>query len=552
MLQRLVVSNYALIQSLDITFDAGLNIITGETGAGKSIILGALNLILGERADSQSLLDKQSKCIVEGHFIFDKSLFESLFQQLDLDYEMAGTIRREITKDGKSRAFINDTPVTLSVLKQVTVQLINIHSQRDHFIFDNATYRYQVIDAFAGNASLVSEYYSTFSMLKETQWQLMQLQEEERKAQSDFDYWQFQFNELAASTLSAGDPAKTEHELNLLENVESIKRELQAAVQLLSGDDAAIALMKHAIQHLQLVTKYDAAYDELATRLRSALIEIKDIADECDDKSNNLLYDEDAATVLNDKLNVLNKLLNKHNVRSADELLLIKNELEQKLSDFSSIELKIDACNKQAEQLKATCIELAHTLYKRRKAITEKIESDVESILTQLSMPDAQFKIELTLNDDSTLTANGIESMQWLFQANKGHALKELSKTASGGELSRLMLALKALMAQSVHLPTMIFDEIDTGVSGNVAIQVGKVMKQIATAHQVVTITHLPQIAAKGQAHYNVFKSLEGTLTLTQIKQLNQQEKVMEIARMIGGATPSKAAMDSALELIRN
>ncbi|MBK8846555.1 MAG: DNA repair protein RecN [Bacteroidetes bacterium] len=552
MLQRLIVNNYALIQSLDINFDAGLNIITGETGAGKSIILGALNLILGVRADGQSLLDKQSKCIVEGHFIFNNNLFEALFRQLNLDYDIAGTIRREITKDGKSRAFINDTPVTLSVLKQVTSQLIDIHSQRDHFIFDNVAYRYQVLDAFAGNATLMAEYTATFNSFKESQWQLMQLQEEERKAKSEFDYWQFQYNELSSIALSSGDPATTENDLKVLENVEAIKKELQAAVQILSGDDAAVAYIKQAIQHLQQVSRYDAAYEDMAVRLRSALIEIKDIADECEDKSNGLVYDEEAATLLNDKLTVLNKLLTKHNVRTTDELQVIKNELEVKLNDFSSIELKIETCNKQVEQLKAKCKELANTLFKKRKAITGKIESEVEKILTQLTMPDARFKIEVMLNEDASLSTTGMDSMQWLFQANKGHALKDLSKTASGGELSRLMLALQALLAQTVHLPTMIFDEIDTGVSGNVAIQVGNVMKQIALGHQVVTITHLPQIAAKGQTHFNVFKTLEGTRTLTQIKQLSQQEKVLEIARMIGGATPSQAAMDSALELMRN
>ena len=550
MLHHLSVQNYALIDRLDVDFSDGLTIITGETGAGKSILLGALGLVAGSRADAQSLQDKTKKCIVEVSFNIKGYSLEDFFTSNELDYETTTTIRREINPEGKSRAFINDTPVTLSQLKELAAYLIDIHSQHETLDLNAVEFQLSVVDAFAGHADLLTEYATTFKQFKLLEKKLNELTERESQAKKDSDYFQFQFNELEDVNLKANEQPKLEQELETLNNAEEIKLNLsKAAFGLNGGEQNLISSLNEIKILLASFAKFKPEINELSSRINSSYIELKDIANELENLEQEIVYDPKRIEVLTVRLDELYRLQQKHQVKTIDELILIKEELSNKLLDFSSLEAEIEKVKKELSGLEKSLTSSAKKISTNRKKVIPKIEKEVASLLSSLAMPNAQLKVEQT--EINLLTKNGTDKINFLFSANKGSDFKELNKVASGGELSRVMLSIKSLLAQLTALPTIIFDEIDTGVSGDIGDKVGSIMNQMANTMQVIAITHLPQIASKGQSHLFVYKEEKNNKTYSNIKKLNGEERIKEIAKMLSTGSPTAAAISNAKELLK-
>lgn len=551
MLKHLSVQNYALIDQLEVDLSEGLTIITGETGAGKSILLGALGLIAGSRADTQSLQDKTKKCIIEAAFNIKGYSLTDFFKEHELDYDAVTTIRREINPEGKSRAFINDTPVTLNQLKELGERLIDIHSQHQTLSLNGADFQLSVTDAFAKHEPLLGEYQSDFGKYRSLEKQLTELSVRESQAQKDLDYFQFQFNELEDAGLKAGEQTEMEQELETLNNAEEIKSTLsKAAFGLNGGDQNLLSSLGEIRTMLNGMAKFKPEIAELSARINSSYIELKDISNELEAIEQEVVYDPKRIEVLNDKLDTLYRLQQKHQVKTAEELIAIKEEISNKLLDFNSLEAEIEKVKAALDKLKTGLTAKAKTLSDNRKKVIPKIEKEIASLLASLSMPNAQLKIDQQLLD--TFTASGTDKINFLFSANKGSDFKELSKVASGGELSRLMLSIKSLIAQLTALPTIIFDEIDTGVSGDVADKVGSIMTAMAAKMQVITITHLPQIASKGSSHLFVYKEDKNNKTYSNIKKLNSGERVQEIAKMLSTGKPTEAAISNAKELLKS
>lgn len=549
MLQHLSIQNYALIDKLDIDFSEGLTIITGETGAGKSILLGALALLVGQRADTQALQDKSKKCVIEGTFNIKNYALKDFFSNNELDYSSETTIRREINPEGKSRAFINDTPVTLTQLKGLGESLIDIHSQHETLAINEGAFQLDVVDAYAQHTDLLAEYKAAYKNYKELERELNILVEQEARSKKDQDYHQFMFNELEDAGLKAGEQALMEQELEALNNAESIKQNLsKASFGLSGGEENLLASLNEIKALITQVSKFNPAIQQLGERVTSSYIELKDICSELEGLEGEIVHDPSRIEELDAKLDKIYRLLQKHGVKTVEELITIKNELSNKLLDITSIEDKIIKARADLDLLHKKLSALAQKISSGRKAVTEKIEKDVASLLAQLAMPNAQLKVEHTMLD--TFNSDGIDKVRFLFAANKGSDFKELNKVASGGELSRLMLSIKSLIARLASLPTIIFDEIDTGVSGDVADKVGSIMEQMATAMQVVAITHLPQIASKGNAHLFVYKEDVEERTLSRIRRLKKDERVQEIAKMLSTGTPTTAAIKNAKELL--
>ncbi len=551
MLQKLSISNYALIDNLEISFDSGLNILTGETGAGKSIILGALSLILGQRAESRYFFNQQKKCVIEGSFKIGSFHLRSFFEENDLDYEAETVLRREITADGKSRSFINDTPVNLTSLKLLGERLIDIHSQHATLEINDPAFQLLVVDSVAKHDDLLIDYRDKFKAYKKATAKLAQLIEESDQAKADLDYYQFQFDELEKAGLDVEEQEKLEQELYTLNNAEEIKRNLLGANYLMSdGDTAALIQLREAGQQLMTIEKFNPQVEELHLRLNSALIELKDIAAEIENIEQRIHTDEARALDVNTRLSLIYNLQKKHRVNSNAELLELQNNLSDKIQQAIFGDEAIEALQQQIAADKQELTQLAGQLSANRAKAIPVIETQVLQSLAEMGMNNSGLKIEQ--NAVNELTKNGSDQVRFLFSANKGHALAEMSKVASGGELSRLMLSIKSLVAKNTALPTIIFDEIDTGVSGEVANKVGQIMEQLANNLQVITITHLPQIASKGQSHYFVYKDDEGAITNTRIKQLNDPERVVEIAKMLSGDNPGESALQNARELLSN
>lgn len=557
MLQKLSISNYALIDDLEISFDSGLNILTGETGAGKSIILGALSLILGQRAESRYFFNQQKKCVIEGTFKIDGFHLKSFFEENDLDYEAETVLRREISADGKSRAFINDTPVNLPSLKLLGERLIDIHSQHATLEINDPEFQLLVVDSVAKHDELLNDYRAKFKAYKKSTAKLTQLIEESDKAKADLDYYQFQFDELERASLDADEQEKLEQELYALNNAEEIKRNLLSATYLMNdGDAAALVQLREANQQLAAIEKFNPQVEELQQRLNSVIIELKDIAAEIENIEQRTHTNEERAVDINVRLSLIYNLQKKHRLNSNAELLQLQSELSDKIQQAIFGDEAIEQLKQQIGLDKKELEQLAGQLSANRTKAIPSIETNVLQSLAEMGMANAGLKIEqLAVGHNSPpngggLGANGIDTVRFLFSANKGHALAEMSKVASGGELSRLMLSIKSLVAKNTALPTIIFDEIDTGVSGEVANKVGQIMEQLANNLQVITITHLPQIASKGQSHYFVYKDDEGTTTYTRIKQLNEPERVLEIAKMLSGDKPGESALQNARELL--
>jgi len=551
MLKHLSVQNYALIDQLEVEFSDGLTIITGETGAGKSILLGALGLIAGSRADTQALQDKTKKCFVEASFNIKDYSLKNFFSSNDLDYEVTTTIRREINPEGKSRAFINDTPVTLNQLKELAEHLIDIHSQHQTLTLNGSEFQLSVVDAFADHSELTIEYAADFRKFKLLEKQLFELTEKESQAKKDLDYFQFQFNELEDAHLNGNKQLEMEQELETLNNAEDIKLNLSKAENGLAGGEQNLLSTLNEIKIiLASMAKFKPEINELSIRLTSSYLELKDIANELDSLEGDIVYDPKRIDILTQMLDAIYRLQQKHQVKTIEELITIKDDLSNKLLDFNSLEAEIEKVKKELNSLQKSLLALAKKMTANRKKVIPKLEKEIASLLSSLSMPNAQLKVSHTASE--ILTKNGLDTVSFLFSANKGSDFKELNKVASGGELSRLMLSIKSLIAQLTALPTIIFDEIDTGVSGDVADKVGTIMNQMAKAMQVITITHLPQIASKGQSHLFVYKEDKNNKTYSNIKKLTAEERVQEIAKMLSTGTPTAAAISNAKELLKS
>jgi DNA repair protein RecN (Recombination protein N) len=549
MLQHLRIQNFALIEETEVDFSKGLTVITGETGAGKSILLGALGLTLGNRADVGSLHDKTKKCVIEAKFNIKAYQLQSFFETQELDFEEVTTIRREITPEGKSRAFINDTPANLAVLKELGERLIDIHSQHETLLLKETNFQFELVDAFAQTTILFSDYKKQFSSLQKLRKQLEELSSQEIQAKKELDYFQFQFNELDEANLKIGELQALEEESETLENAEFIKSNLSKSALAINGGDenvlSALALIK---QQLQSISKFGKQFSELYERINSVNIELKELANDLDGAESDVVYNNIRLEEVNAQLDKLNRLLKKHGVANEEELLKIKEDIENKLLQFSSLELQIEKTQKEIALMDKQCKTIASELSTKRQQSLSGIEQNIKTMLGSLSMANAQFKIELSQQKE--LSSNGLDTISFLFTANKGAEYKELHKTASGGELSRLMLCLKALLAERTALPTIIFDEIDTGVSGDVADKIGNILFAMGKTMQVITITHLPQMASKGLTHLFVFKSDTKDKTTSSIKLLTKEERIGEIAKMLSTGNPTETALKNAKELL--
>ncbi|PRY49832.1 DNA replication and repair protein RecN [Arcticibacter pallidicorallinus] len=552
MLSRLIIRNYALIEDLDIAFSGKLNIITGETGAGKSIILGALSLILGQRIEGRYFFNQQKKCVIEGHFEIGAYQIAAFFEDKDLDYESSTVLRREISADGKSRAFINDTPVNLTVLRELGELLIDIHSQHATLEINNESFQLLVVDSIAANDLLLKNYQENYRQYKSITQKLKILEERSHQAKADADYYQFQYNELDEASLhDEFEQEALEQELNALTHAEEIKKSLLTVGSALTEDEqSTVILLKEALLQLQHAEKYLPEVHELSERLNSALIEIRDIAAEVEILESSTLIDESRADVVNERLSTIYNLQKKHRVTSIQDLIKIREGIAEKLDSASTTDEEIEKLKKESAALKDELVILSDTLSASRNEIIPTIERRVREMLTEVGMPNAVLKIVNELLDEDALGPRGRNRIQFLFSANKGQDPAPMNKVASGGELSRLMLSIKSLMSNHIALPTIIFDEIDTGISGEVALKVGGIMEKLSEGMQVIAITHLPQIASKGDAHYFVFKDERDDITHTDITLLSSDERVVEIAKMLSGENPGEFALQHARELI--
>lgn len=551
MLQRLSIRNYAIIESVEIEFSGKLNIITGETGAGKSILVGALGLILGERADSSVLFSSNQKCIVEGVFsISDTDTAYQFLRENDLDAYNEIVIRREIAPNGKSRAFVNDTPVTLSQLKQFTSLLVNLHQQFDTLELGNSSFQMEVIDALAKNQPILKKYEEAFSAYCETHKRLVLIREEQSLAAKEADYQKFLLNELEEGNWKENELEDLETELKTLANAENVKATLEkASYELNEGDTPILQQLKGLGNQLHSLADFHPGMPELITRLESLQIELRDIAGELEAMARNVRYDEERIQLVNDRLSLGYKLLKKHGLQTTNELLEIQGNLAEQLGNIINRDTEISRLEKEENTQLKQVQELAGTLSANRHKQIQPLEKKMTQLLSQVGMPNARLQIAIQTTE---LNTTGHDNIEFLFDANKSNRFEPLRKIASGGELSRLMLCLKYLVAQSIRLPTLIFDEIDSGISGEAARQVGIIMQELGTAHQIISITHQPQIAAKANTHFFVYKKEQDNKITTRIKSLSVEERVDTIAQMLSGEKPSVSAIANAREMINS
>ncbi|RYH74800.1 DNA repair protein RecN [Flavobacteriaceae bacterium 144Ye] len=549
MLTSLSIKNYALIDNLQVNFNNGLTIITGETGAGKSILLGGLSLVLGKRADLSNVKDASIKCVIEATFDVANYDLKSLFKEEDLDYEPLTIVRREILPSGKSRAFINDTPVNLDSLQTLGEHLLDIHSQHQTLQLTNDDFQFQVIDALADNAKLLSEYSNQLSTYKSLKRELTQLQEQKNEFTKELDYNLFLLKELEAAKLEDDDLETLEEEYETLNNIEEIKDKLSASYQLLSNEDiGVISNLTELKNQFAKISEYSANYKAIFERINSSLIELDDVFSEIETAQDQLEDDPNRLEVVNAKLQVLHNLMQKHIVSNVSELISIRENLKEKVSVTENMDTQIVAIEKKLKTIEQQLNQLAKDIHKTRENAIPTLTEQLEAILGSLGIPNAKFKVELNLVDKFLL--NGKDELSFLFSANKGGQFNELKKAASGGELSRIMLAIKSILSKYTQLPTIMFDEIDTGVSGEISNKMGSIMQQMSKTMQVFTITHLPQIASKGDTHFKVFKEDVDEVTQTQLKKLTSEERIVEIAQMLGGATLSDSALEHAKQLL--
>lgn len=551
MLQHLSIRNYAIIDELEIDFSRGMNIITGETGAGKSIIIGALNLILGERADTSALVNKEKKCVIEGTFnAEEKKLVSNFLTENDLDQQQQLVIRREIATSGKSRAFINDTPVNLTQLHNLSELLVDLHQQFDTLSLNDSSFQVNVIDALANTQQAVSGYRSVYTKWKQSLKNLAGLKQQQQQFEKESDYNRFQFEELAILNLKDNELEAIEAELRILSNAEGIKSALGRVYGELSESEQPITRqLKSLVQLLNSYSSYHKDLPAITERLQSAQIELSDVASDLERLNNNISYDAEKIDELNERMSAGYRLQKKHGVQSTSELLAIQQQLEEKLQAVLNIGDQVAELEKQVLALEKEVSATGEKISASRKKQIPAFEKRVNQMLAQVGMPNASIKVSLTPQAPGE---TGIDKIEFLFDANKSNQFKPVSKVASGGELSRLMLCIKSLVAEKMDMPTLIFDEIDSGISGEAARQVGIIMKQLAANRQVICITHQPQIAGKANAHFFVYKELKGEKVKTNIRQLNKEERITAIAQMLGGENPTAAALENAREMVQN
>jgi len=549
MLQKLTIRNYALIDSVDLDLDKGLNIITGETGAGKSIMLGALSLILGQRAETRYFFNQAKKCIIEGIFTLSGNLLQSLFEEHDIDFHEETILRREISTDGKSRAFINDTPVTLSLMKTVGEQLIDIHSQHATLEINDPGFQLLIVDILSNHSELLGSYRSTYKGFKKNQQLLTELKSGAAEARSKQDYEQFLFNELETAAFKLDEQEKLEHELELLNNSENIKKGLLTSNNLLTEEEVSVlSLLKESLSQLQGIEKFNADYELLTARLKSVLIEVKDISQETTTFEQNINFNPSRIEEINCRLDTIYTLQQKHRVGTVEELLGVQNQLSNSLQSLLNSDEEIEKLELKIRKSVAELEKTATILSTNRAKSIVVVEEQVIHTLAKVGMPNAKIKIEKVSSKE--LNKDGKDQITLLFSANTGQPPAPVAKVASGGELSRLMLSIKSILAKHTALPTLIFDEIDTGISGETAVRVGNVIGELEANMQVICITHLPQIAAKGDAHYFVYKNEESERTTTGIKRLKPAERIVAIAEMLSGKDPGVSALQNARDLL--
>ena len=549
MLTSLSITNFALIDALEVNFNNGFSIITGETGAGKSILLGGLSLVLGKRADLSQIKDKSKKCVIEAIFDIANYDLKSIFIKDNLDYNPQTIIRREILPSGKSRAFVNDTPVNLDSLNHLSNHLLDIHSQHQTLQLVDDSYQFKVIDAIANNKSLLFDYKSELNTYKKLKQELTHLETSLVESKKEYDYNLFLLNELQEVQLDNINIETLESSYEQLSNVETINEVMSYSKSLLNNEELGVIERLNEIKRqLSNISSYGKQYASIEERIESVAIELNDILVELDDIDGELISDPQELEKINTKLQVINNLLQKHSVLEVSDLLDIMDSLTEKIDISENIDSNISEVEGQIEKSKTRLDTIASKLSKNRKAVVPKFISNLETILGQLGMVNAKFDIQL--NSSETFKYNGKDQLQFLFKANKGGDFKELKKSASGGELSRIMLAVKSILANYVKLPTIMFDEIDTGVSGEISNKMGDIMKIMSKNMQVFSITHLPQIGSKGDWHYKVYKTDIDNVTQTQMKLLTHEERVVELAQMLGGTSITESAIAHAKQLL--
>jgi DNA repair protein RecN (Recombination protein N) len=549
MLQHLHIKNYALIEDLSVDFSDGFSVITGETGAGKSILLGALGFVLGDRADTGVLFDKEMKCVVEAQFQLENETLKPLFESNDLDFDAECIFRRELSPQKKSRAFINDTPVSLQVMKEIGNQLVDIHSQHDSLLLTDADFQLHLLDEIAGNNSLLEDYRTNYGNYNNIKRKLNDLREIATKNIAENDYLKFQLDELQKAQLKEGEYAEIEQSLNVMENAEEIRSLLFSANGLLENSETAILpQLNELLSILHRLKQLVPSSEELQQRIDNTQVELKDIAYDLDRLGDNSQFDESQLQELQERYDLLNRLMMKHHVKAFEELIHLRDELESKVNAFENIDQEIEQAEKALKAQTKLLQDLASRLHAQRLKASKTFSDQVTDLAKQLAMPHAVFQIAVEPLKDFTPT--GLDQVSFMFSANKGIAVAELSKVASGGELSRLMLSIKSVVSRHNYIPTLIFDEIDTGVSGEVAAKIGGIMQQMGGSLQLIAITHLPQVASKAIHHFFIYKDSEGSRTQSHIQLLSAEERITEIAKMLSNDKVTPEAIKAAEVLL--
>jgi DNA repair protein RecN (Recombination protein N) len=548
MLRHLTIKNYALIRHLEFEPSANLSVITGETGAGKSIMLGALGLLMGNRADTKVLWNEEEKCIIEGSFDIGSYRLKTFFKNEDLDYDDVSVVRREISPGGKSRAFINDTPVNLDVLRKLGNLLMDIHSQHETLALGEQSFQLELIDSFAQNTNLREEYVNMWRNYLQAKKAFETLTREADTLREEADFIRFQLDELVKADLKDGEQESLESELKVMEHAEEIKTRFKAVLDILSRSEFNVLRnLSDARNNFQPIRSYAPSYETLFNRLESTRIELEDIANEIEREEENIEFDVERTELVKERLSNIYRLLKKHRLNSLPELLSLQLSLQEKAALTSNLDEALQSTKTAFEQAEANLKVHASKLTQSRQKVFEPLAKQIIKLLKELGIPDAALHIQHSATAPS---ASGGDNVDLLFSANKGMAPKPLAQVASGGEFSRLMFCIKYVMAEKKAMPTLILDEIDSGISGEIAIKLGNLMSEMSRNHQVITISHLPQIAAKGDSHYFVFKDNSDKKTVSNIRTLSDSERIEEIAKMIGGAKPSKIALENAQELL--
>ena len=551
MLRSLYIQNYALIEKLDISFETGFSVITGETGAGKSIILGAIGLLLGQRADMKAIRRGASKCVIEARFDISAYGMRPFFEENELEYDEECILRREVQASGKSRAFINDTPASLVQVKELGEQLIDVHSQHQNLLLNKEGFQLNVLDILAHNDAALEKYHSRYAGWKQTERELSELMELAEKSRADEDYIRFQLEQLEEAHLAEGEQEELEQEAEMLSHAEEIKAGLYRVEQSFASDEGGLlSYLKDSLNTLNNLQRVYQPAKELAERMESAYIELKDISQEVSSQGESIEFNPTRLDEVNDRLNMIYSLQQKHRVQTLEELIALTEEYRGKLSAITSYDERIAELTERKEEQYKQVKQQAEVLTKARAAAAREVEKQLAARLVPLGMPNVRFQVEMGLKKEPGL--QGEDTVSFLFSANKNGVLQNISSVASGGEIARVMLSIKAMIAGAVKLPTIVFDEIDTGVSGEIADRMADMMQEMGEQNrQVISITHLPQVASLGQTHYRVYKSDTETSTATHLIKLSEKERIEEIARMLSGSSLTAAALDNARELLK-